>query len=141
MVAVVKSAEILSRLEEWSRTRPLQLVVLFGSQATGMTHAHSDVDVAVWPLGAVEPLMKLTWLAELERLLDHDVSLVIVTADLDPVLGMEIVRHGRVIYEAQPELWSGKRLHLWHVYNDSLPFRRALRKQLHEFAEEVRRGS
>lgn len=119
----------------------MQLIVVFGSQATGMIHSQSDVDVAVWPSGEVSPSTKLAWQAELERLLDHDVSLVIVTADLDPILGMEIVRHGRVIHEARPGLWQEKRLQLWHGYNDSLPFRRALRQQIHEFAEAVRHGT
>ena len=74
-------------------------------------------------------------------MLNKDVNLVLVSADLDPVLGMEIYRHGRLIFEREPELWFHHRLQLWHVYNDSLPFLRAARQRLHEFAEEVRYGS
>jgi hypothetical protein len=55
------------------------------------------------------------------------------------VLGMEIVRHGRLIYERELELWLHHRAQLWHAYNDSLPFLRAARQRLREFAEEVRR--
>jgi len=74
----------------------------------------------------------------LESLFGKEVSLVVVSADLDPVLGMEIVRHGHLIYEREPGLWPHHRAQLWHAYNDSLPFLRAARQPLHEFAEEVR---
>lgn len=37
---------IVQRLKEWCRAQPVRLCVLFGSQATGRTHAGSDVDVA-----------------------------------------------------------------------------------------------
>lgn len=126
---------------EWCQERPVRLGVLFGSQATGQTHARSDVDVAIWPAEFLSTATRLRWITELEILLGREVSLVLVTADLDPVLGMEIVRHGRLIYEREPELWPHHRAQLWHAYNDSLPFLRAARQRLREFAEEVRRGS
>lgn len=128
-------------VEGWCSERPLRLCVLFGSQATGKTHGQSDVDLALWPSEPIAPVTKLKWLVELENLLDKDVSLVIVTPDLDPVLGFEIVRDGRLFYERDPGSWPKARSQLWHAYNDSLPFRRAAREQLRQFAEEVRRGS
>lgn len=132
--------EITHLLQEWCQQQPVRLCVLFGSFATGQTHPRSDIDLAVWPAEAPSTADRLRWLRELETLLDREVSLVLVSADLDPVLGMEICRHGRLIYEREPELWFHHRLQLWHVYNDSLPFRRAARQQLRAFAEEVRRG-
>ena len=123
---------------QWCRAHPVDLCVLFGSQATGKMHAASDVDIALWPGEDVAPRTKLHWLVELQELLDSEVSLVFVSPDLDPVLGMEIVRHGRLLYEATPDLWAKKRLDLWHAYNDSLPFRRAAREQLRKFAQDMR---
>ena len=128
-------------LKEWCQKQPVRLCVLFGSQATGQTHAHSDVDLAIWPAEPLSTPTRLRWVRELETMLNKDVNLVLVSADLDPVLGMEIYRHGRLIFEREPELWFHHRLQLWHVYNDSLPFLRAARQRLHEFAEEVRYGS
>jgi hypothetical protein len=83
----------------------------------------------------------LRWIREIEALLNNTVNLILVSANLDPVLGMEIVRHGHLVYERQPELWVHHRLQLWHVYNDSLPFLRAARQRLHKFAQEVRHGT
>ena len=119
----------------------MRLCVLFGSQVGAKSHPHSDVDLAIWPSRSISPTARLRWLRELETLLAQDVSLVLVSPDLDPVLGFEIVRQGYLIFEAEPGLWAERRAQLWHAYNDSLPFRRATRQRLREFAEEVRRAS
>lgn len=103
--------------------------------------AASDVDLAVWPTAPASSIQKLEWVTELQNLLDTDVSLVVVSPDLDPVLGFEIVRHGRLLCQRQPELWLKERSRLWHAYNDSLPFRRAAYKQLQQFVKENRDGS
>ena len=91
---------------------PARLCILFGSQATGRTHSRSDVDPALWPLPSRPSRTKLQWIVELEELLDKDISLVPVSPDTDPVLGMEIVRYSIVVFEAEPELWINKRLDL-----------------------------
>jgi predicted nucleotidyltransferase len=133
--------DLIKAVAAWCQEQPVRLAVLFGSQATGQTHTRSDVDLALWPATSLSTAALLRWISELEILLGQDVSLVVVTADLDPVLGMEIVRHGCLIYECEPGLWPYHRAQLWHAYNDSLPFLRIARQRLHEFAEEVRRGS
>jgi predicted nucleotidyltransferase len=130
---------IIETVRDWCQERPVRLCVVFGSQASGKTHVHSDVDLALWPLGPVPPLERLRWLSELENALAIDVSLVLVSSDLDPVMGFEIVRQGRLVFEDESGLWMAQRARMWHAYNDSLPFRRAARQRLREFAEEVRR--
>jgi predicted nucleotidyltransferase len=132
---------LLNDLKAWCRTHPVRLCVLFGSQATGRARPDSDVDLAVWPEEPWQPLTKLAWIGELEDLLMRPVGLVIVTPDLDPVLGFEIVRDGRLVFEREEGLWPVQAARLWHLYNDSLPFRRAAREQLRRFAEQVRRGA
>ncbi|MBN2392032.1 MAG: nucleotidyltransferase domain-containing protein [Anaerolineae bacterium] len=129
---------IANAVVPWCQQQPVSLCVLFGSQATGQTHPHSDVDLAVWPAQTLSVATRLEWVVGLETRLDQDMSLVIVSPDLDPVLQFEIARQGYLIFEAYPGLWDEKRLELWHAYNDSLPFRRAARQRLHEFATEVR---
>ncbi len=133
---------LLEQIKAWCAERPIRLCVLFGSQATGRTHAHSDVDLALWPTAAhKEPLdlrTELRWLRELSTLVDNEVNLAIVTPRLNPVLGFEIMRDGQVLFEAEPDLWALEAARLWHLYNDSLPFRRAMREQLREFANGVR---
>jgi predicted nucleotidyltransferase len=133
--------EIIEAVRDWCQERPVRLCVVFGSQASGKIHAHSDVDLALWPVSPVPPLERLRWLSELENALAKDVSLVLVSSDLDPVMGFEIVRQGCLVFEDEPGLWMAQRARMWQFYNDSLPFRRAARQRLREFAEEVRRDS
>jgi len=115
--------------------------VLFGSQATGKVHAQSDVDLAIWPSQPLPTQMKLHWLQALEELIAQEVNLILVSPDLNPVLGFEIQRDGRLVFEREPELWQHRRAQLWHAYNDSLPFRRAAHQRLRQWAEEVLLGA
>jgi predicted nucleotidyltransferase len=132
-------ARIVDTVLCWCRKRPVRLCVLFGSQVSGNVHPDSDIDLAVWTACSVPPLERLRWLRELETALSEDVSLVLVSPDLDPVVGFEIVQQGRLVFEESAGLWEAQRAQLWHAYDDSLPFRRAARERLREFAEGVRR--
>lgn len=127
-------------VKEWCNGRAVQLCVLFGSQATGKARVDSDVDLALWVKPSPEPLVKLRWLRELEELLGKEVNLVWVSPDTNPVLGFEIVRDGRVLFEGEPGIWATKRRHLWQAYTDSEPLRRLAREQLRQFAQKVRDG-
>jgi len=137
-VSPLSLPEIGESVGHWCQVRPVQLCVLFGSQASGQVHSRSDVDLAIWPTHSLSPLTRLSWLHELETVLARDVSLVLVSPELDPVLGFEIVRTGRLVFEAKRGLWAERRAQLWHAFNDSLPFLRAARQHLHRFAQEIR---
>jgi len=138
---MITKAEILRIVNNWCQKQPVRLCVLFGSQASGQTHPQSDVDLAVWPAEHIPPLTKLRWLREVETNLGQEVNIVLISPDLDPVMGFEIVRQGNLIFEAEPGLWAIHRSQLWHIYNDSLPFRQAARQRLREFAQEVQRAA
>jgi predicted nucleotidyltransferase len=131
---------IAGRLAAWCRERGMRLCVLFGSRATGKATRESDWDLAVWapPHPARE---RLRWLAELADILDGEAQLVVITPDTSPVLGFEISRDGVVVFEDGPGRWARERSRLWHLYEDSLPFRRAARERLREFARSVRDGA
>lgn len=134
---------IRERIVPWCRRQGVRLAVLFGSLATGRAGSESDIDLAVWPPVAgqlPEPEERLRWIGELQRLFNREISLVLVSPTLDPVLGFEIVRQGRVLYETEPNVWAWERLRLWQLYCDSEPFRRRQKKNLHAYAEEARQN-
>lgn len=133
------SEDNLTSISNWCQERPLRLCILFGSQATGKTHPDSDVDLAIWMDMSVTPEQKLTWVTELMTLLNREVSLVFVSPALDPVLGFEIVKNGRVLFERESEIWFKERLRLWHAYNDSHYFHPANRQELIEFAISLKK--
>jgi predicted nucleotidyltransferase len=140
----VVDPELQRIVTEWCREEEIRLCLLFGSRATGRAHAGSDVDLAVWPAvpGSVpDARTRIDWIGELTLRIEPEVNLVVVTPELDPVLGMEIARHGRVLYESEENLWAWERLRLWHLFNDALPFLKRQREDLRRYAEEVGRGA
>lgn len=128
-------------LVAWCNAHDIALCVLFGSRARGTARPESDYDLALKTAHAPAPLDRLAWQVELEDLLGANVSLVLLTPVTDPVLGWEIARDGQLIYERDRGLWMRERARLWHLYNDALPFRRALAESLRRYANEVLRGS
>jgi predicted nucleotidyltransferase len=133
-------AEVTSRLASWCLERGVRLCVLFGSRATGKAAAGSDWDLALWA-PAIAPRQRLRWHRELEEVVGGEVHLVLVGPDTSPVLGFEVVRDGRVLFEDETERWLRERERLWKLYDDSLPFRRAARERLREFARAFRDGT
>lgn len=126
---------------EWCTSRSVRLCVAFGSRARGAARPDSDLDLAISTDAAPSPEVLLAWRRELEELLGVAVHLVVMGSDIDPVLAFEIARDGMVLHESADGEWMHQRLRLWHTYQDALPFLRAARKQLRDFADEVRRGT
>ncbi len=130
-----------AQLGAWCAAHDIALCVLFGSRARGNARPESDHDLALKPARSSAPLERVAWQVELEDLLGTPVSLVLLTPDTDPVLGWEIARDGTLLYERDRGLWMRERARLWHLYNDALPFRRALAESLRRYADEVLRGA
>ena len=78
-------------LQNWCREQPIRLCVMFGSQATGQAHEHSDVDLAIWPARVLSTPERLRWVRELEDLFDQKVSLVLVSADCTLILPRSLI--------------------------------------------------
>lgn len=83
----------------------IQAVYLFGSTASGKTHAESDLDLAIVPRTAKLRENQLQLLTELARQGFCDVDLVFLDTE-DIVLKFEAVRQNRPIYTA-PEFDHG----------------------------------
>lgn len=138
---MVNAALPVESLIAWCKMHDMALCVLFGSRARGNARPDSDYDLALKPMHTPAPLDRVAWQIELEDLLGANVSLVLLTPVTDPVLGWEIARDGKLRYERDRGVWMQERAHLWHLYNDALPFRRALAESLRRYADEVLRGS
>lgn len=120
-----------SKIKHWCQTRGIDLFILFGSQATGKTHANSDVDIALF--SATDPNLKdrlLSLYGELEDFLGFEVDLVIIEEDMDPVLRLEILQRGRVLYESQPNLFIEQKILAIKIFDDTEPLRHWRRRVL-----------
>jgi predicted nucleotidyltransferase len=135
-------AALAKTVSPWCVERGVRLCVPFGSMARSEEHAGSDADLALWLDSGELPIERLpAWQRELGEKVGRTASLVIVTPDLDPVLGFQIARDGIAIHESDPGLWEASRLRLWHAYQDAAPFLRTSRRLLEELAAGARHGT
>ena len=89
------------RLSEiFSRYSDIQAVYIFGSRATGKTHADSDLDLAIIPRSDQARRQKLDILTDLAHLGFDNVDLVFLDTD-DIVLRYEAIKHNRLIYQTE----------------------------------------
>ena len=113
------------KIKQWCQARQIDLCILFGSQATGKTHRHSDIDIALFSetnLNLKDHLIDLY--GELEDLFGREVDVVIIHRDVDPVLRLEVFQHGKPLYESQPGLFIEQRILAVKLYDDTEPLRR-----------------
>jgi len=73
-------------------------IYVFGSSAEGTTHRASDVDVAVLAPRRLTSHDRFELQERLASRLGHDVDLVDLAA-ATPVLAIQVVAHGRVLYD------------------------------------------
>ena len=130
-------AYTVSELKE--RLRPLyadpriDLVVVFGSIASGEAHAESDVDVAVRGSGELD-LIAVT--NDVTRLLYTDAVDVVDLRRASPLLMMEVVRGGRVIFERTPGSYAAFCSLAHRRYVDTAKLRAAQRESIQRFLRE-----
>jgi len=98
---VSSSRPELARLEKVFQKYPgIQAVYLFGSTASGKTHAESDLDLAILPDESSLRGKKLDILTDLAREGFSDVDLVFLDTK-DVVTKFESVRQNRLLYCAK----------------------------------------
>lgn len=109
----------------------IKLLILFGSQASGATHARSDVDVAV--LGD-RPLTEDEKESVRERAAKqfHVSEEAVDAVDLwsaSPLLAQEIAARGKLLHGTQADFLRFRVL-AWKRYQDTAKFRRAREEAL-----------
>lgn len=119
------------------RKEGIDLLILFGSQATGKKLPGSDIDVAV-KMGKGTKHSKLELIAALTDFFGKgEIDLVILTRDTDPLLLHEIYSKGSLIYEVRPGLFENEKLRAWHLYLDTEKLRRKQKEYLMEYARRA----
>jgi predicted nucleotidyltransferase len=93
----VDAPDFRAFVELLDRRFGLEALLVFGSEAGGVAHAGSDLDLAALFRTHPDPVALLEAQADLERLAGREVDLV----DLDeasPILAMQVLRTGRVVF-------------------------------------------
>lgn len=115
-------------LADWADRSGCRLLVLFGSAADGAARP-GDVDLAVAFPSLPDPERRLAVVGELQDLCGPTaVDVVFLHPETDPVLRFEVFRRGEALYEARPGLFVDEVVRALALYEDALPFRRALQR-------------
>jgi predicted nucleotidyltransferase len=80
---------------------PLSALWLFGSEARGQARRDSDVDLAALSPRPISAKQLLTARLDLEALLGRSVDLVDLRRT-SPILGLQVVRDGRLLLDRDP---------------------------------------
>ena len=125
------------KIKDFCIKNKIQLMVLFGSSASGKLHLKSDTDIAV-KLEQNAEVSKLELIYELSELfMGKEIDLVVLTTDTDPVLLYEIFSSGRLLYEKYSGIFDREKLKAWKRYIDTKKIRILQKRYLKEFLEKV----
>ena len=125
-------------LSDFCRDSGIELLVMFGSSATGREQQGSDIDIAV-KMKRGKVVSKLDLIYHLGGLFkEREIDLVILSVDTDPVLLYEIFSYGKPLYEGRPDLFAEERLRAFKLYFDTEKLRRLQAEYLKQFTESSR---
>lgn len=112
----------------------LDMVVLFGSQATGRIHPKSDVDIAVT---SKVPMNRARLALEFDEIFERDDIEVINLSLASPTLMREIVYHGISLYESHPDAFFRWKLYAIKIWMETAWLRELGRKKVVEWAQTL----
>ena len=117
-------------LAGWAEGAGCRLLVVFGSAADRESPAPPrDVDLAVDFPDRLSADRRLAVIGELQDLCSpRPVDVVFLHRDTNPVLRFEVFRRGDPVFEARSGLFVEEMVRALGLYEDALPFRRALRR-------------
>jgi predicted nucleotidyltransferase len=125
--------EMVERLADLEQVEPaIELVVLFGSAATGRARPRSDLDVAVRGDGPVD--LDALYLLLGPRLGTDRLDLVDLRT-AGSVLAFEVARHGQPLFERAPGAFRSFQALASRRYCDTAKLRRAQQRAIHAFLE------
>ena len=130
---IIPVQEIRDRLKPLFADTGLQLVLLFGSAASGKTHKKSDLDLAFLFNTPVD-LLSLT--NKVIRLMHSDAIDVIDLRHASPLLKFTASKNGLLIYEKTAGLFNSFYSFAFRMYVDTKKLRDAQTTAIHHFLHE-----
>lgn len=118
--------------EAIAKKHGLSFVALFGSQATGRTHAKSDIDIAVLGFKEVD---RIKIANELDKILQRDDTEVVILNDATPTMMYVVARDGKVLYENGAGRFTAWKLYAMREWRDTAWLRVLRDRKLMEWAK------
>lgn len=123
----------LEHIQEIARQYELKLLVLFGSQVTGKTHAESDYDIAYAgreKLSLDQEGRLIVALTGCLGLSDERLLNLVPIARTNPLLLYAITDNARVLYESESGIFAGMRAFAFKQYVELKPLYEAKFRRL-----------
>ncbi|MEK7208104.1 MAG: nucleotidyltransferase domain-containing protein [Patescibacteria group bacterium] len=121
-------------IAEIAKKHGLNLVVLFGSQATGRAYSKSDVDVAILARQPIRLEAQIKVGAELSNAFKRDDVELVDLADASPTLMRVVVEDGRALYERESDTFFNWKLRALTEWRETAWLRDLRNKKLLEWA-------
>jgi predicted nucleotidyltransferase len=125
------------RIAPLAKKYGLTLVMLFGSSATGRTHAHSDVDIAFEACGRKTPAeiarMQIDFTHAMQR---GEVELVDI-ASAPPLLLRAIAHDALLLFEEQAGDFARFKIYAFKRHMEARPLLSLRTESLHRFLQRV----
>jgi len=97
------SQEVVEQIRGFARTDGrIAAVYVFGSSVTGKDRSGSDIDIAVMVREALDGFERVRLETALSNMLGRDVDFVVFGL-ATPLLQHQILKYGRLVYEADPK--------------------------------------
>ncbi len=128
--------DTLSILSTIAENYSLNLIILFGSQATGKTNSESDWDIAVKGAHILSLDQRLDMIGEFEKIYPN-IDLVDIRR-ADPLLLACIALEGKSLFESDPLQFEEFKLFARVQYIDARPLLDRVLKSNKEFADSLK---
>ena len=117
-----------------AETHNLDVVAVFGSQATDRVHSKSDVDIAVL---SHAPVNRARIAMELDSIFKRGYTEVVNLANASPTLMRQVVSEGRLLYEREQGLFFRWKIYAIKIWMETAWLRALGRKKLVEWAQHL----
>lgn len=122
------------KIKQIAEKYELDLVVLFGSQATGLANTKSDVDLAVAGSQAevLDGLLKIT--SDFCLTFSREDVEVVSLASAAPTLWQAVTRDGKLLYEKSPGYFWRWKVYAWKIWLETAWLRKIRDQRLLNWA-------
>ncbi|HCB35377.1 MAG: hypothetical protein A2W52_01585 [Candidatus Taylorbacteria bacterium RIFCSPHIGHO2_02_49_25] len=111
------------KIAEIAGKHNLQLIVLFGSQATGRTHKKSDVDIGFVAEREIDSGERFAISSELARIFQNPEVELVNLNNVSPELKRQVADQGILLYESRPQTFDLFKIHAHRIYMETKPLR------------------
>lgn len=108
-------------VEEAAQKYSLELILLFGSRASGRSHRESDFDVAYLGQNDLSLQKEAELIIDLSHVFKNENIDLVNLKKAPPLLAYAVFQNARVIYEKRPLLYASQRVYAFKKYVESKP--------------------